>query len=202
MCVCVFLARWINRRYFQPWLDSQLARVSGFLTVDMLDSAQPTNLIVFFFFPPLRRPGASLVTTAKQVPPVWQVGCDSSKMLYDLRGRENNINGNSPSNTLTGMNRVPPSPSKWTCIDRRNPWINLALIDFFFLSSPEKKKSLILNRDGESCRMHEHLSFCINLWATHLEEQLYMRLREIQCLPATSGSRNTQSFIVRFDKNP
>lgn len=55
---------------------------------------------------------------------------DSTYMLFDPRGKENNINGNSPSTTLTGMNRVPVSLSEWTRIDRRNPLINLALIDF------------------------------------------------------------------------
>lgn len=52
--------------------------------------------------------------------------------LWPREARENNINGNSPSNTLTGMNWVPLSLLEWTCIDCRNPWINLALIAIFF----------------------------------------------------------------------
>lgn len=141
----------------------------------MLDLAQPTNVIVFslFFPPPRRRPPhrtGALWVTAKQVPPVWQVGCDSSKMLYDLRGRENNINGNSPSNTLTGMNRVPPSPSKWTCIDRRNPWINLALIDFFSFLFRKKKISNSEQRWWILQIARAPFSFCFNLRAARFEE--------------------------------
>lgn len=126
----------------------------------MLDSAQPTWLS----FPHINRHStpSSLLSRClvgngedlREVPPVWRPGRDSTKMLYDLRGRENNINGNSPSNTLTGMNWVPPSPSKWTCIDRRNPWINLALIDFF---SSSENKSLILSRGSECSRLCNHL---------------------------------------------
>lgn len=83
---------------------------------------------------PLHHPGAAWgKRREEEVPPVWRPGRDSTHMLFDPRGKENNINGNSPSTTLTGMNRVPASPSEWTRIDRRNPLINLALIDFFVL---------------------------------------------------------------------
>lgn len=73
---------------------------------------------------------------------MWRPGRDSTHMLLDPRGKENNINGNSPSTTLTGMNRVPASPSEWTGIDRRNPLINLALIDFSSSTTTSSSPSL------------------------------------------------------------
>ena len=71
---------------------------------------------------------------------------DSPAVVFDLERRQNNINGNSPSNTLN-WDDLDPSEPLWVDLHwlrrPRNPWINLALIDFFFFS-PKKNKSLIL----------------------------------------------------------
>lgn len=140
---------------------------------------------------PVHRPGAAWgKRREKEVPPVRRPGRDSTHMLFDPWGKENNINGNSPSTTLTGMNRVPASPSEWTRIDRRNPLINLALIDFFFLSSSQNKSG-ILSRGGESSKFCK----CLGMWRHGF---IYLGKKE-QCQTWRCRWVSTQPYSARTE---
>lgn len=125
----------INKQYFQPWLEPQLAQVGVNSTEGMTDpSCLSVSLSLLQTVPSIVQQQRGGKRREEEVPPVRRQGRDSTHMLFDPWGKENNINGNSPPTTLTGMNRVPASPSEWTRIDRKKS-INKFSSNWFFFSS-------------------------------------------------------------------
>lgn len=119
------------------------------------------------------------------------------------KGRENNINGNSPSNTLSGMNPVPGSPTEWTCIDRQTQKsMNKFSTNWFFSTA---NKSLILCGGNECLRWKTaflHLKSRGNsIWKLSLKaiRKYTSTLSVSQCIwPPHHFNGNKSSTILRL----